>query len=97
MKTPKDLELAILDMLREDYCSEYIGRIKVIETFSLGKHLGYVLKLGLNKDEKPLAIAMEGSDDEFLKFVHKELCKRKLNKVEYYTAIQIYRRNEEEC
>lgn len=91
----KELEQAILELIRRIYCKEYIGRIKVIETFDNNEHLGYRLELGLNKDERPLSIAFEGSEKEFLSFIEKELKTRNLDAVEYFTAIQLY--NTDEC
>ena len=95
MMTTKELEQAILELIRNIYCKEYIGRIKVIETIDNGDHLGYRLELGLNKDERPLSIAGEGSDNEFLQFIEKELRNRGLDSIEYFTAIQLY--NTDEC
>ena len=60
--TQKDLEQVILELIRTLYCKEYTGRIKVIETFDGDSHLGYIVKLGLNKDERPLSIACECSE-----------------------------------
>lgn len=95
MMTTKELEQVILELIRTTYCKEYTGRIKVIETFDGGNHLGYRLELGLNKDERPLSIAGEGSDKEFLSFIERELKDRSLDRTEYFTAIQIY--NTDEC
>lgn len=94
MMTTKELEQAILDFITKVYCKKYTGKIKVIETFSDDIHLGYILKLGLNKDEQPLSIAIEGTDEQFLKEVTNELRKRDLSRIEYFTAIQIYHTDE---
>lgn len=72
-----------------------MGLIKVRETFSSfpleqQTHLGYELDLGLNKDERPLSIAAEGSADDFLKTIEKELKERSLDRTKYFTAIQLY-------
>lgn len=91
-----ELEQAIRDMLRCIYNKEYIGRLKVEETFNTfpGEdpiHLGYILKLGLNKDEKPLDISYEcNTSEEFLCHVEKELKDRSLTRTRYMTAIQLY-------
>ena len=92
--TQKDLEQVILELIRTLYCKEYTGRIKVIETFDGDSHLGYIIKLGLNKDERPLSIACECSEQELPSFVKKELLDRHLELTEYFTAIQLYRANE---
>lgn len=89
-----DLELAILELIRTIYCKDYTGRIKVTETFDGDQHLGYILNLGLNKDERPLSIACECSKEDFIPFIKEELLKRHLELTEYFTAIQLYRANE---
>lgn len=96
MMTLQELEQAIRDMLLSIYKKLYTGRLSVKETFytfpgSDPEHIGYVLKLGLNKDEKPLAIAYEcDTPEEFLKYIEKELKERSLTRTKYMTAIQIY-------
>lgn len=93
--TTKELEQAILELISTIYCKEYIGRIAVIETFTDDKeHLGYLLKLGLNKDEKPLAIAWEGSKEDYLPFIKEELKRLGLDLTKYFTAIQLYKGDE---
>lgn len=93
--TTQELEQAILELIRTIYCKEYIGRLQVIELFNYDKeHLGYLLKLGLNKDEKPLTIAWEGAEDKYLVFLEKELKRLNLSHTKYFTAIQLYRNDE---
>lgn len=96
MMTLHELEQAIRDMLLAIYKKLYTGRLSVQETFykfpgSEPEHVGYLLKLGLNKDEKPLAIAYEcATPEEFLKYIEKELKERSLTRTKYMTAIEIY-------
>jgi hypothetical protein len=99
MMTVQELEQAIQDMFTELYCKEYTGRLSVKETFSTfpgeePTHLGYIVKIGLNKDEKPIEISKEGTDEEFLSFIKQELKDRSFQRTKYFTAIQIY--NDEE-
>ena len=54
------------------------------------------MDLGLNKDEKPLSIAYDGTAEEFIKFIEKELRERSLVRTKYFTAIQLYD-YEDEC
>lgn len=93
--TTHDIEQAIRDLIKTLYCKEYQGVLKVYETTSkfpgeLPEHIGYKVDLGLNKDEKPLSIACDGSAEEFIKFIEKELKERSLDRTKYFTAIQLY-------
>ena len=97
--TVQELEQAIRDMFTELYCKEYTGRLSVVETFSTfpGEdpvHLGYIVKIGLNKDERPIDISKECTAEEFLDFVRQELKDRSFQRTKYFTAIQLY--NDEE-
>ena len=94
--TQQELEQAIRDMLLRIYKKQYIGRLSVKETFYTfpgeePTHIGYVLRLGLNKDEKPLSIAVEcNTANEFLACIENELKVRSLTRTRYMTAIQLY-------
>ena len=48
------------------------------------------MDLGLNKDEKPLSIACDGTAEEFIEFIENELKSRSLTRTKYFTAIQLY-------
>lgn len=93
----KEIEQAILDMFKKIYCAEYTGKIDVIplyESFTFPgdqpKVCGYTLRLGLNREERPLNIACDGTPEQFLKYVEKELHERNLVRTDYFTAIQFY-------
>lgn len=93
--TTHDIELAIRDLIKKIYCREYQGVLKVHEVFSKfpgeePQHIGYRMDLGLNKDEKPLSIASDGTAEQFLAFIEKELKSRSLIRTQYFTAIQLY-------
>lgn len=93
--TTHDIEQAIRDLIKTIYCREYQGVLKVHETTykfpgEEPEHIGYRMDLGLNKDEKPLSIACDGTAEEFLQFIEKELKERSLIRTEYFTAIQLY-------
>lgn len=93
--TTHDIEQAILDLIKNLYCKEYRGLLKVYETTykfpgEEPKHIGYRMDLGLNKDEKPLSIACDGTAEEFIKFIENELKQRSLIRTKYFTAIQLY-------
>lgn len=96
-----DIEQVIRDLIKKIYCKEYKGVLKVHETFykfpgAQPEHIGYRMDLGLNKDEKPLSIACDGTAEEFIKFIENELRMRNLVRTEYFTAIQLYD-YEDEC
>ena len=87
----KDLESAVRKLIEDIYEAEYNRLLSVVETKTWnGKHLGYKLILSLNKDEKPIELAMEGNKDQFLKFVENELRHNCYNHVKFYTAQRIY-------
>ena len=72
--TTQDIEQAIRDLIKSLYCVEYQGVLRVYETTykfpgEEPEHVGYRMDLGLNKDEKPLSIACDGTAEEFLKFI----------------------------
>lgn len=80
--TERELEQAILELLQDIYNSRYIGKIKVRKT----DPIGYCVQLGMNTPEAPLTIYAEFEDEEFLKFMGKELRERRLDKV-YYSKL----------
>lgn len=83
--TLTDLEVAILGFMRKIYCKEYIGKINVSK---LPEDVGYKLTLGLNNNEKPLVIAIEGSEQDLLKSIYEELRFRNLVEVEYFEGYE---------
>ena len=87
----KDLELAVRNLIEKIYEAKYNRLLTVEETKTWdGRHLGYKLVLSLNKDEKPVELAMEGNKEQFLKFVEDELRHNCYNHVKFYTARRIY-------
>lgn len=93
--TTQDIEQVIRDLIKSLYCVEYQGVLKVYETTYKfpgrePEHVGYRMDLGLNKDEKPLSIACDGTAKEFIEFIKKELKERSLVRTKYFTAIQLY-------
>jgi hypothetical protein len=71
--------------MRKIYCKEYTGTIKVT---ALPENLGYKLSLGLNNSEKPLTIAIEGSEQDLLRTIYDELRFRNLVEVEYFEGYE---------
>lgn len=99
----KDLELAVLEMIRRLYNAEYTGKIKITQTLKQYPsekdeylNLGYLLELGLNKDERPITLAFEGTQEQFLKFIFNELKHNRYHYTDYFTAEKIYC-NKDDC
>ena len=90
MMTTEELEQVILDIIFKLYCKKYIGKLVVIELLDSSKeHLGYTLKLELNKRDKPLSISIEGTDQEFLKQITEELRVGRFSSIDYFEAFQL--------
>lgn len=93
--THQELEAAVLEIIEKAYCAKYVGKIKIEDILDCNKNtVGYKLILGLNNDERPLTIQMEGNTDQFLKYVEKDLRKRHLHYTSFYTGYQVI---PEEC
>ena len=86
------LEKNILDMIEKYYKRKYIGGIKVTKLLS-----GYKLVLDLgNSDKRVIQIACDcESEEDFLKFIQKELISRQLEKIEFFKGIIIYPEDEQ--
>lgn len=72
----------ILDLIYKIYNRCYIGKLEVTPL----NPIGYDISMELHSDERPLHIAAELSDDEFLKFFEKELRSRHLATDHFYTG-----------
>ena len=92
----KDLELAIKELIENIYNCKYKGLIRVSETTydhpecRSPIHLGYQVEIGLNKDEKPIVLAIDGNEQDFLNFIKSELKKNRYNFVDFFTAERLY-------
>ena len=81
----KDLELAVLDMIKNLYECEYVGKIKVKET-----KRGYLLELGLGKNDVPYTLAFDGNEECFLKYLKNELREANLHFPQYSELKKLY-------
>lgn len=79
----EDIKKSILDYILEKYNANYIGRISVTELDS-----GYKLSLGLANYMLPLEIIYDGTAEQFLDYIKKELSKRNFRRVQYSKAIR---------
>ena len=99
----QDIEIAIREIIRRIYCSEYCGRLKVkiIEKCCQTnccedeecENYRFELLIYLNKDERPLSLAFDGNLEDFLKYIAKELRSRRLHYTEYYYGYQVIKEN----
>lgn len=81
MVTIQEITQAILEAVTDIYHKKYTGKIEVKKLQN-----GYTLVLGLNNPESPLTISAEGSGEEFIEFVKKELHSRGLHSVKYFSS-----------
>lgn len=96
--TTEQLKTAILEAISRIYCKRYCGMLEVVELYDCatskcckddpGNIIGYELILGLAVNEKPLRIAVNGSSEDFLKYICKELRTRDLARTEYFRGYQ---------
>ena len=85
------LEKQILDIIEKRYKRKYIGGITVTRLLS-----GYKLVLDLgNPDKRVIQISADlNSEEDFLKFIEKELISRQLEKVQFFKGIVNYPEDE---
>lgn len=95
MKT--QLEEEVRAVINETYQAEYVGTLNVTPITDGETQTGYLLRLGMNIDERPLFIAFEGSKDEFIKYLKQELRIRRLSETCFYYGEKLYRNYEECC
>lgn len=73
------LEEDILNIINETIEGKYIGKLKVIHEDGI-----YQLLLFLDRFYTPTILAYEGTEDEFKKFIKKEIKSRKYEKFGWY-------------
>lgn len=88
------LEKSILDIIEKQYECKYTGHIQVTKLLS-----GYKLVLDLgNPDRRLIQISADiESEEDFLKFIKKELIARQLCKVQFFTGTVNYPEYEKGC
>lgn len=89
------LEEEVRTVIKDIYQAEYVGTLNL--TVMEGDQPVYILRLGMNKDERPLFIAFEGNKDEFIKYLKQELRARRLSETHFYYGEKLYRNHEECC
>ena len=78
------LEKQILDIIKSKYQCEYTGGIKVTKLLT-----GYKLVLDLgNLDKRVIQISSDcDSEEDFIKFIEKELIERQLQRVQFFKGV----------
>ena len=86
------LEQNILDIIEKRYKCKYVGGIKVTKLVS-----GYKLVLDLgNPDKRIIQISADiDSEEDFLKYIEKELIARQLEKVQFFRGVVNYPEDEQ--
>ena len=86
------LEKYILDIIEKRYKRRYIGGIKVTKLLS-----GYKLVLDLgNPDKRVIQIAVDcESEEDFLKYIERELISRQLARVQFFRGVVNYPEDEQ--
>lgn len=77
--TIPELEQVILDYLKDMYHKRYIGKLSIQKL----EPEGYYIKMGMNTPNQPIVIYAELPDDEFLKFLKRDLKDRRFNLVDF--------------
>lgn len=72
--TEQELEVAILENMKDIYKADYIGKLKVTKY-----EKGFLVQLGLGTPEVPINIYTELDNDALIKFLRKELRDRRLS------------------
>lgn len=88
--TSELMEEQVRQLIERVYCRKYVGYLKATELKDCqGYHFGWKVSLGLYSDEKPLEIAFDGTDDEFLTLLEKRLRQDHLHTTDYYNGYKI--------
>ncbi len=78
----EELRQAILTIIGDLYKKCYIGPLKIVPLSTIG----WDVQLGLDCDERPIHIAIELEDEQFLKYFREEMRWRRLANVNFYTG-----------
>ena len=67
-------EEQVRDLIERIYCYKYVGKIKITELHTHRGHIrGYLFDFGLNRDERPLSIAIDGCPNEVMRYLEQDL------------------------
>lgn len=79
------MEQKVLDLIEKYYKKKYVGGIKITKLGIGGYRL--ILDLGI-PDKRVISIAAELEEEDFLKYIEKELIARQLQKVQFFRGIK---------
>lgn len=82
--TIQALEQVIREYIMDIYKKTYIGKLNIQKL----DPKGYCIKLGMNTPDQPITIYAELEDNEFLKFLRKEIESMSLNLV-YFGSLNL--------
>lgn len=82
-----DLVRQLIEMI---YCRKYVGYLKVEDLRNWdGSHRGWLVYIGLHQDERPLQIAYDGDEFQFLKYLDRRLRTDRLHEIQYSNGYRI--------
>lgn len=84
--TTQELKALILELMKDIYDAEYIGKLKVDKVGD-----GWCIKLGLDNPDHPLTIYTELQDEALIKFLRKEFHARHLVTNRYFSMQKVYK------
>ena len=88
-----EIEKHIKEIIEEVTNCKYVGKLKVVEE-PINDSTLWMLLLYLDLEITPMILAYEGTENDFIDFIKKELKSRKLHTVKFWKAIQEFHRNE---
>lgn len=84
--TIAEIEQAILDTVVDVYHKRYVGKLKVERLQPVGLQVTF----GMNNEDKPIVVAAELKDIDFLKFLRQELRDRHWHTSQYFIGVKTY-------
>ena len=77
------LELEVLDIINKTVGGRYVGQLKVVKEDDW-----YILLLHLNQEQAPMRLGIEGTEEDFKKYIEDEIRTRRLHWTSYWQAFQ---------
>lgn len=84
------MEERVRQLIEWVYCRKYVGYLKVEQLKDFQRiPFGWKVSIGLHCDEKPLEIAFDGDEEQFLKLLEKRLRQDHLHTTDFYNGYKI--------